>query len=166
MTATTVTAISIHSSVMFAAKASLKQIWDALNSQQVVIQMPLFKNLHFPANSLAFNEFLLKIVNFDLVPTEWLEESLYKVRDQDSFNINFEACGIETKLFITNVGFALWSALIYIFTAILSLTCIHKKHIWERFGRKFYWNGLIRLYLSVYQDFALYSILNIDTSEW
>ena len=30
----------------------------------------------------------------------------------------------------------------------------------------FYWNSLIRLYMSVFQDLALLSILNLDTLEW
>ena len=115
---------------------------------------------------MIFNENLLDIVNLDLIPTEWLEEAIYKVRETEAFNLNFEACGIETNLFITNVGFAIWNAKLYIFAAILSLTCIHKNRIWKRIGRKIYWNGLIRLYLSVYQDFTLFSVLNIVTSEY
>ena len=108
------------------------------------------KNIKFPANSLVFNEFLFEIVNLDLVPTESLEELIYKVRESDPFNINFEACGIETNLFISNVGFAIWSLFLYIFYALLSLTCIKKNRIWKHIGRKIYWNGLLRLYLSVY----------------
>ena len=135
---------------MFALKASLKQIWDALDAMQVVIQMPLMKNIKFPANSLVFIDYLVEIVNLDLIPTEWLENRIYKVRTTESFNINFEASGIESKLFITNVGFAIWSTFLYIFASVLSLTCVHKKNIWKRFGQKIFYNGLIRLYLSVY----------------
>ena len=160
------TSITLSSATSFAMKSSLKSLWDALDSMQVVVQMPLMKNIKYPANSMIFNENLLDIVNLDLIPTEWLEEAIYKVRETEAFNLNFEACGIETNLFITNVGFAIWNAKLYIFATILSLTCIHKNRIWKKFGRKIFWNGLIRLYLSVYQDFALYSILNIDTSEF
>ena len=92
--------------------------------------MPLMKNIKFPANSMVFNKFLVGIVNFDLVPTEWFEKIIYTVRESQAFNINFEACGIETKIFIKNIGFAIWSTFSYIFAAILSLTCIHKNHIW------------------------------------
>ena len=58
----------------------MKSLWDALDFLQVVIQMPLMKNIKFPANSLTFNEFLLEIANLDLIPTEWLEEAIYRVR--------------------------------------------------------------------------------------
>ena len=148
--ASVASAISIHTAASFAMKASLKHIWDALNAMQVVIQMPLMKNIKFPANSLVFNEFLIEIVNLDLIPTEWLEERIYRVRESEAFNINFEASGIETKLFITNVGFAIWSTYLYVSNSILSLACIRNNRIWKRYGQKIYWNGLIRLFLSVY----------------
>ena len=128
--------------------------------------MPMMQNIRFPANSMTFIEFLVSIVNFDLIPTGWLEEKIYRLRQSEAFNINFEACGIETKQFITNVGFVIWSTYSYIFAAILSLTCIHKNRIWKKIGQKIFWNGLIRLYLSVYQDFALYSVMNLADSEW
>ena len=161
--ASVATGISVNSAASFAMKASLKQIWDALDSLNVVIQMPLMKNIKYPANSLIFNEFLVEIVNLNIIPTEWLEEIIFRVRESDAFNINFEASGIESNLFINNVGFAIWSVFSYIFAAILSLTCITKSRIWKKFGSKIYWNGLIRLYLSVYQEFALFSILNLNT---
>ena len=108
------------------------------------------KNIKYPANSLAFNEILVEIFNLDLVPTEWLEEIIYKVRESESFNINFEASGIETVLFITNVGFCKWCSLFYLLYSLLCFICKKVNCCWERFGHKIFWNGLIRLYLSVY----------------
>ena len=38
--------------------------------------------------------------------------------------------------------------------------------VWNKLGKSFYWNGLIRLFLELYQDLALLSFLNLYTAEW
>ena len=66
--------------------------------------MPLMKNIKFPANASLFISFLVEIVNLDLIPTEWLEDLIYYLPEETPFNINFEASGIESNLFISNTG--------------------------------------------------------------
>ena len=145
---------SVSAAINFALSASMKHIWDAMNALQVVIQMPMMKNIKFPGNTQVQNEYIVDIVNFDLVPEEWteaIEDAVYsRVRESESLNINFEASGIESKLFIQNVGLAMWSTFFYLIIALLSFVFQRVNYIWKHFGQKIYWNGLIRLYLSVY----------------
>lgn len=58
--------------------------------------MPMMKNVRFPANASEFTDFLMDVANLDLFPTEWLEDIIYYLPEQVPFNINFEACGIES----------------------------------------------------------------------
>ena len=68
--------------------------------------MPMMKNVKFPANAISFTDFLMEIAHLDLFPTEWFEELIYYLPEQVAFNINFEACGVESKLIIKNIGSA------------------------------------------------------------
>ena len=61
----------------FAFKASLNQFWSLINSQQLSLNMPLCAKLKFPANAAYFNQQMIQIAFFDVVPTEYLEQHLW-----------------------------------------------------------------------------------------
>ena len=82
--------------------------------------MPMMKNIRFPANASEFTDFLSDIANLDFFPTEWLEIMIYYLPEQVPFNINFEACGIESKLLIKNIGSALVIIIIYLLVALVA----------------------------------------------
>ena len=67
----------LNSILMIIAYAPLNKLWSVLNSQQVVLQMPLMKNIKYPANALIFTDFLMNVANLDLVPTEFYEDVIY-----------------------------------------------------------------------------------------
>ena len=67
-----------------------------------------------------------------------------------AFNINFSEQGLESTLFIENIGSSLLMILLYILLAIMCLFLYNVKSIWNKLGPKIYWNGLIRLFLELY----------------
>ena len=128
--------------------------------------MPLMKNVKYPANALIFTSSLVGIVNLDLIPTEKLEELVYYLPESAAFNINFAANKIESTLFISNIGFSKLVIMAFILVAIIGLLFYMVKRVWNWLRPIIYWNGLIRLFLELYQDLALLSFLNLYTAEW
>ena len=126
----------------------------------------MMQNIYFPANSQEFMDAVIKYAQFDPIQTSLLDEWMYNLPEMDSFNANFEACGYEFLFMITNIGSAKWICLINVIMAIISFIVYKQKCKCKNELHVFYWNGLIRLFMSVYQDIALLSILNLDTLEW
>ena len=133
-----------------AAGLSLSQLWSVLNSQQVMLNMPLMKNVKYPANALIFTSSLVDIVNLDLLPTEHLEELVYYLPEPVAYNINFAANGIESTLFISNVGSSLLVIVANIIVAIVCLALYKVKRVWNWLRPIIFWNGAIRLFLELY----------------
>ena len=133
---------------------------------QVVLTIPLMKNVKFPANAAIFTDHLMNIANLDLFPTAILEDLIYYLPEPVEFNINFAANGIESTLFISNIGSSLLVIIANILAAIICLVLYKVKRVWNYLGPIIYWNGLIRLFLELYRDLALLSFLNLYTAEW
>lgn len=57
-------------------KASLNKLWSMLNSQQIAVYMPMYE-LKFPANAMMVTKEMVEIANFDLIPTDLLDEYLW-----------------------------------------------------------------------------------------
>ena len=91
---------------------------------------------------------------------------IYELPERDAYNLNFESCGVESLDFVSNIGSLIWIVYGNLFIAIISLAFINVEKIWKRIGQSYYWNGLIRLVMSAYQDFALLSTLNVAKVEW
>ena len=98
-----------------------------------------------------------QFAEFDLIPTEYLDELMYYWPEEDPFSANFESVGIETTFFLENIGFAIWMAnfnivLILFHAAIYKVNC--KSRCCQKFKEKLsfylYWNGLIRLYMELF----------------
>jgi len=133
--------------------------------------MPMMKNVKYPANAMIFTMFLMNVANLDLIPTEVIEDALYYLPEPFPFSINFEACGIESNLFLSNIGSPLLIIVVYALLAILIAVLYRVKffrnrlgpviRVWDRFAPMIYWNGIIRLFLELFQDLALLSYLNL-----
>ena len=67
----------LHAVLNFALVGSLKQLWSALNIMQVVLTIPLMKNVKFPANAATFTASMMNIANLDLFSTAILEDLVY-----------------------------------------------------------------------------------------
>ena len=86
--------------------------------------------------------------------------------EAEAFNINFEASGVESNLLISNTGSVLWSTYGYIGIAFMSLLFFKVKFIWNKVGKKIYFNGIIRFIMSVYQGYCLLVVLNLATVDF
>ena len=133
-----------YASVTLTTGFSLQAIWSAINSLQIVIQLPMIKQLYFPGNTQDYLKYIVEVVNLDLLATQIDEENLYYLPEAEPFNINFEAVGIETKLLITNIGSVIWMTGVFFIFVIFCLILKKVRYIWEKFGKNIYFNGIIR----------------------
>ena len=70
--------------------------------------LPLMKNVKYPAHSVTYIEIMMDIINLDLFPSEIIDDKIYYLPEEKAYNINFEACGIESTLFVANIGSVFW----------------------------------------------------------
>ena len=70
-------------------KASLNKLWSMLNSQQIVVQLPLMEGTKYPANASMMNEVFLGISNFEIIPSEMINDKLFYLPEVDPYNLNF-----------------------------------------------------------------------------
>ena len=66
-----------YASVTLTTGFSLQAIWSAINSLQIVIQLPMIKQLYFPGNTQDYLKYIVEVVNLDLLATQIDEENLY-----------------------------------------------------------------------------------------
>ena len=121
----------------------------------------------FPANAMRFNSILLEFATFDLFPTESLENDIYYRPEEEPYTSNFEQSGYEGRLLISNTGSQIWIIYIHLTLALMSnfyIMCSKSCH--KSCTKKFYWNGLIRLFMEIYADVALLAALNLKVIGW
>ena len=104
----------------------------------------MIKGILFPRNTMVFLAYIIEIATLDLFETDSIDEKLYDLPEQEPFSMNFEAFGIETILFVTNIGSIIWITYFNIFLAIVGLSCSKVNFLWNRLGSKIYFNGIIR----------------------
>ena len=83
---TSIVGSNFVTSLLFFGSMSL--IWGAINGLQLMVYLPLFW-LHFPANSNTLNSSLIDIAQFDLLPTDDVNEEFYVLPEREPFNANF-----------------------------------------------------------------------------
>lgn len=72
--------------------ASLNQIWSMINTQQLIVLMPLF-NVNIPPNAAVFFGILMSIASFDILPTDKFYAKYFPQNDSGAINDNFNAVG-------------------------------------------------------------------------
>ena len=81
--------------------------------------------------------------------------------------------GIESMLFLANIGFSLYLLILNILAAILhaglyklrnTSRCMSQLN--AKLGKYLYWEGLNRLYMELFFELTLFSILNLYTVDW
>ena len=117
--------------------------------------------------------FMIKIATFDLIPTEAIYEEFFYFPEIDPFSLSFETVGIESTLFLQNIGFIMVMILVHVLIMIMHALmhgprnccpCSQKVH--KKLGTYLYYNGLQRFYMEIYMDLALLSILNLHMADW
>ena len=96
--------------VNLAMSASLQMLWGMVNVMQLIIKMPLL-NITFPQNAATFYSFLTSVANFDLMPTDKINNYMFNFTRRSQDDMNFEVMGYETDAIFDNLG----SMLYYLF---------------------------------------------------
>ena len=92
----------------------------------------------------------MDIANLDLVSTEEIDVSIYYLPETEAYNINFEACGVESTYYVSNIGSVLWIIYAYMLTALVSLLLFKVPKIWSKFGQMIYFNSTIRFFMEIF----------------
>ena len=48
---------------------------------------------------------MIEFAFFDIFPSEWLDEKIYYMPDEQPYNLNFQMLGYDSRLLVGNVGF-------------------------------------------------------------
>ena len=70
--------------------------------------MPMYEKLKIPASSMVITKEMIEIVNFDLVPTDSIDDYVWYFPEVSAFSLNFETAGVESILALQNAGFILY----------------------------------------------------------
>lgn len=104
---------------------------------------------------------------------EFAEEQMWYFPDDDPYNLQFEMLEIETVYFLQNLGFLFWiimahGAFVILHALIYKLrsSCSCASKVVAKIGNYLYWNGVFRLYMEVYFDITLLSLLNMHMLDW
>ena len=123
--------------------------------------MPLCEKIHFPANAAFVNEKISEFAFFDLIPTDKVDERIYDLPVEKPFNLNFQMFGYESRLYIGNVGFALWLVWAHAFIFVIYVLTIKVNFLRRRIGRYLFWNSLVRLFTEVFFEMSMFAVLNL-----
>ena len=149
------------------ASSALVHLWNLVNAQQIVVYFPLLNRLKFSANVIKFKETIIAIATYEMIPTKYLDELIYKLPFYDeAYNLGFEMLGYESKHLVGNMGFALWLIYFFVALALLFLLCYKCMWIRNRLGNYLFWGPLLILFLESFQEVFTHSILNLKTVEW
>jgi hypothetical protein len=149
----------------FALSASLNQLWSLINTQQIIITIPLF-DMVLPDNAAAFFGFLFPIAAFDILDTDDFWKWALNVTPPNGLSPNFEAVGFETILFLNNLGTMFFIILAFpglMLLALLLRRC--RKYQTVRIKVReieafVYWSGTLRIILESYTILAICSFIN------
>ena len=106
--------------VNFLLQASLSEIFALFEILQMIVLVPLFKII-LPANAATFFKTLMDIAAFDFIeniePLSWLVGT---DTPSEPVNGNFEALGLETTRFLSNLGTQFYFFFVYIAGSVLT----------------------------------------------
>ena len=105
--------------------------------------------------------FLVDIANLDFISTEQVDKAIYYLPEKVPISINFAGIGIESTLLISNIGLAIWIIFFQVLVIIFSLLLKCWTWLWQKLSQKIYFNAIIRVFMQLYQEIALLSLINI-----
>ena len=93
-----------------------------INTQQLIVLMPLFK-VQMPANAQSFFNQILKIASFDIINLDPYLNKMLRLPESQPLNSNFDELGFGSMYFLNNmnsmlVGFAFYFAMIVLLVLI------------------------------------------------
>lgn len=146
--------------------ASLNQLWAMINTQQLMIMMPLFQ-ITMPANAGLFFRSLMEIAAFDFYDFSDFVHDLFQVEPKETTDLNFEAIGFESKYFLVNIGSLAVIFLVYV--SCMPFVSQYRrcqrgrcKKICKRMNRSVFWGTLITLINESYIWIVVCVLINIQ----
>ena len=123
---------------------------------------------------MLINQALIEITNFEIYPSEEINNKILYFPEVDPLSLNFQECGIESRYFLIIMGLQLYImlghfALLILYSILalanhyLKLQCLGK--VVNCLKNYLFWNGFLRLYMELYQSLCLASVLNTYTAE-
>ena len=123
-----------------------------LNGQQLMMHFILLNGINFPANAVIFNVSLIKVMTFDVMPSDLLDELMYPdLSESTPFSQKYEQNGYESKLLIRTAPTIILH-LILLLLMVLVLGMCHNCQ-WkciQKLRNSLFWNSWIRLLLETY----------------
>ena len=147
--------------------ASLNQLLTLINTQQLIVLMPLFK-INLPANAGLFFKQIMQIAAFDIVEIGEPLDKLLDLEPTDPINENFEAVGFESIYLLNNMGsmaiaYTIWTVCA-LCAKILKCFVYHSKRARKAYNylrKKVFYNSLISLILESYSLIAVCCLINM-----
>ena len=130
-----------------------------VNSQQVVVLLPLMEGIKFPANVMLINKALIDISEFEVISSEDINKKLFYFPEVDPFTLNFSECGIDSLFFLMIMGFPLYVIVAHFALMIIYfILALANRFIKSRYLSKIvnylksylFWKGFLRLYMELY----------------
>ena len=109
---------------------------------------------------------MIEFAFFDLVPSEWLDEKIYYMPDEQPYNLNFQMLGYESRLFVGNAGFSLWVIWGHCLLLVFYILAYPVRFLRRRIGNYLFWNNLVRLFAEVFFELGMLAVLNLMVVDW
>ena len=134
--------------------------------------LPLF-NISMPSNLSIVFKIIMNIAAFDILPTDYIYDLIFKVENKEPLSANFEAMGFESLWLIYNLGsLFLISLCIPILIALLpaikflSFYSGKGQKIYQRLKQLLFWNLQITLITESYTILIIGCIISTKMFIW
>ena len=100
--------------------ASLNQLWSLINTQQLIVLMPLFRT-NIPANAVMFFNKIMEIAAFEILDLAGPLDDLLDLESQEPENPQFVTLGLESIYLVNNMGTLFLAYVVWLLAAIFAL---------------------------------------------
>ena len=148
--------------------AGLSQLWSMINTQQIIVVMPLF-NTNIPANAGMFFGFIMNLASFNLLPTdEFYNSYMVMSNDPGALNSNFDDQGYGSVYLLQNLGtllvailtIPLFVGLYYVLKPLTRCsTRIKKVHL--KLKNYLFWSHQIQVIFESYSVICMCALINL-----
>ena len=143
-----------------------------INTQQLIVMMPLFKVI-LPGNVQAFFNQIFKIASFDIVEVGPYINSILHLNDTEPLNQNFDALGFNSMYFLNNLGTLLLGFILYFLSIALHLIldfCVDNNPRIAKFNigllDSLYYSSLFSMMMESYGIMAVCVMINLQYLKW
>jgi len=149
----------------------MNQLWSTINTQQIIVMMPLF-SVNLPANAGKFFNIVHQVAAFDLIDVGYYYDLAFDEEPTDAINIQFEQLGFDTTSFVANLGTLILSyVLLGLLLVVYGLLHACKRSIRSfelriQIGRGVFWNPVITLINESYSIVVLSAFINLSHLKW